>query len=179
VQVTKQGFVFFFDRATGKPLFPVEERPIPTSDVDGEQLWPTQPVPLKPAPVSRQGFTEADITDISPEARAHVKKIFDGCRTGGLFTPVAKRGVLIHPGFRGGPLWGGLAFDPERNRIFVESDEWTNRVILGDAEPNAGFRYSLVDRAPVTDHEGYPAIKPPWGYMTAIDCDSGDFVCES
>jgi quinoprotein glucose dehydrogenase len=179
VQVTKQGFVFFFDRATGKPLFPVEERPIPTSDVDGEQLWPTQPVPLKPAPVSRQGFTEADITDISPEARAHVKKIFDGCRTGGLFTPVAKRGVLIHPGFRGGPLWGGLAFDPERNRIFVESDEWTNRVILGDAEPNAGFRYSLVDRAPVTDHEGYPAIKPPWGYMTAIDCDSGDFVCVS
>ncbi len=176
VQVTKQGFVYFFDRATGKPLFPVEERPIPKSDIEGEELWPTQPHPLKPPPVSRQGFTEADITDISPEAHAHVKKIFDGARTGALFTPVAKRGVLIHPGFRGGPLWGGLAFDPVRNRIFVGSDEWTNRVALDDAGPGEGFRYALKDRAPVTDHEGYPGFKPPWGYMTAIDCDSGDFV---
>lgn len=176
IQPTKQGFIFFFDRATGKPLFPVEERPIQKSDIEGEELWPTQPFPLKPPPVSKQGFTEADITDISPEAHAHVKKIFDASRTGELFTPMAKRGTLVHPGFRGGPLWGGLAFDPERNRIFVGSDEWTNRVALGDAEPNAGFRYALLERGPVTDHEGYPAYRPPWGHMTAIDCDSGDFV---
>ncbi|MBM3740138.1 MAG: pyrroloquinoline quinone-dependent dehydrogenase [Acidobacteria bacterium] len=175
VQVTKQGFVFFLDRATGKPLFPVEERPIPKSDVEGEELWPTQPVPLKPPPVSRQGFREDEITNISPEAHAHVRKIWEAARTGDLFTPVAKRGVLIRPGFRGGPLWGGLAYDPERNRIFVGSDEWTNRIILRDGTPEEGFRYGLVDRAPVTDHEGYPAVKPPWGYMTAIDCDSGDF----
>ncbi len=176
VQVTKQGFLFFLDRETGKPVFPVEERPIPTSDVPGEELSKTQPFPLKPPPVSRQGFFEKDITDISLESHAHVRKIWEGARTGALFTPIRKSGTLIHPGFRGGPLWGGLAYDPKRNRIFVGSDEWTNRIILRDAQPGEPFRYGLVDRAHVTDHEGYPAVKPPWGWMTAIDCDKGEFV---
>ncbi|MEZ5403060.1 MAG: pyrroloquinoline quinone-dependent dehydrogenase [Bryobacteraceae bacterium] len=175
VQITKQSFVFVLDRETGEPVFPVEERPIPKSDVVNEQLWPTQPWPVKPPPLSRIGFFEKDITDISPEAHAHVKAIFDQCRAGALFTPVAKDGVLIHPGFRGGPLWGGSAFDPERNLLFVGSDEWTNRIVLRDGQPGEPFRYGLVDRAPVTDHEGYPAIKPPWGYMTAIDMDKGEF----
>jgi quinoprotein glucose dehydrogenase len=176
VQVTKQGFIFFLDRATGKPLFPVEERPIPKSAIEGEELWPTQPHPLKPPPVSKQGFREEDITNISPEAHAHVRKIWEQASKGPLYTPTVKTGGLIHPGFRGGPLWGGLAFDPQRNRIFVGSDEWTNRVELRDAKPGDPFKYALADRAPVTDHEGYPAIKPPWGHMTAIDCDSGDFA---
>jgi quinoprotein glucose dehydrogenase len=176
VQVTKQGFLFFLDRETGKPVFPVKERPIPASDIPGEELSKTQPFPLKPPPVSRQGFFEKDITDISPEAHAHVRKIWEAARAGALFTPIRKSGTLIHPGFRGGPLWGGLAYDPKRNRIFVGSDEWTNRIILRDAEPGEPFRYGLVDRAPVTDHEGYPAVKPPWGWMTAIDCDKGEFV---
>ncbi|MEZ5352039.1 MAG: pyrroloquinoline quinone-dependent dehydrogenase [Bryobacteraceae bacterium] len=175
VQITKQSFVFVLDRDTGEPVFPVEERPIPKSTVVGEQLWPTQPWPVKPPPLSRIGFFEKDVTDISPEAHAHVKAIFDKCQSGALFTPVAKDGVLIHPGFRGGPLWGGSAFDPKRNLLFVGSDEWTNRIVLRDSEPGEPFRYGLVDRAPVTDHEGYPGIKPPWGYMTAIDMDKGEF----
>jgi quinoprotein glucose dehydrogenase len=175
-QVTKQGFIFVFDRASGKPVWPVEERAIPKSDVEGEELWATQPFPVKPPPVSHQGFLESDITDISPEAHQYVRQIWEKCRTGALFTPVRKSGVLIHPGFRGGPLWGGCAFDPKRNRLFVGSDEWTNRIILRDAGPGEPFRYGLVDRAPVTDHEGYPAIKPPWGHMTAIDMDRGEFV---
>jgi len=176
VQVTKQGFVFVFDRATGKPVFPVEERPIPKSDVAGEELWSTQPYPVKPPPVNRQGFFEKDITNISPEATKAVREVFEKSKTGPLYTPVAKDGVLIHPGFRGGPLWGGCAFDPKRNRLFVGSDEWTNRVAFRDPKEGESFRYGLLDRSVVLDPEGYPAITPPWGYMTAIDMDKGDFV---
>jgi len=174
-QVTKQGFLFVFERATGRPVFEIEERPVPKADIDGEELWPTQPMPVKPPPLSRQGFRKEDITDISPEAHKYVSAIWDKASAGALFTPLRKSGTLIHPGFRGGPLWGGLAYDPERNLAFVGSDEWTNRVILKDADPNDGFRYALVDRAPVTDPEGYPAIRPPWGHMTAVDMDKGDF----
>src|SRR5438067_1650116 len=130
--------------------------------------------------LSRQGFFETDITDISPEAHAYVKKIFDKAAAGPLFTSMSKDkmdgGLLIHPGFRGGGAWGGVAFDPKRNRLFVGSDEFTNRVLLRTAKEGEPFKYGLVDRADVTDQEGYPAIKPPWGYMTAIDMDSGDFA---
>jgi quinoprotein glucose dehydrogenase len=174
-QITKQGFVFFLDRQTGKPLFPVEEREIPTSKLEGELLSRTQPHPVKPPPVSRQGFFEKDITDLTPEAHAHIRKIFEGASAGALFTPIAKEGVLIHPGFRGGPLWGGCCFDPKRNLLFVPSAEWTNRIILRDGKPDEPFRYGMVDRAPVLDPEGYPAVKPPWAHLTAIDCDRGAF----
>jgi quinoprotein glucose dehydrogenase len=176
VQGTKHGFVFFFERATGKPLFPIEERPIRKSDVPGEELWPTQPFPLKPPPVSRIGFHESDITGISPEAHAHVRHIWEKCKAGELFTPPSKQGTIVHPGFRGGVLWGGLAFDPKRNRLFVGSDEWTNRLALKDANPGDGFKYGLSARQVLTDPEGYPAIKPPWGWMTAIDAGKGEFV---
>jgi quinoprotein glucose dehydrogenase len=175
VQITKQGFVFVFDRQTGKPLYGAEERPIPVSDLEGELLSKTQPFPLKPPPVNRQGFFEKDITDLSPEAHAHVRAIWEKAKAGKLYTPVAKDGVLIHPGFRGGPLWGGCCFDPKRNLLIVPSGEWTNRIILRDATADEKFKYGLVDRQPVLDHEGYPAIKPPWSYLTAIDADKGDF----
>ena len=176
VQLTKSGFVFVFDRATGKPIFGVEEKPIPAGGMADDKLWPTQPRPIKPLPLSRQGFHREDITDISPEAHAYVLKIFEASSAGDLYTPNRKEGYLIHPGFRGGPLWGGGAFDPVRNRLFVGSDEWTNRVALRDATADEPFKYGLTDRSDLKDHEGYPGIKPPWGYMTAIDMSSGDFV---
>jgi quinoprotein glucose dehydrogenase len=175
VQLCKTGYVFVFERATGKPIFGVEEKPIPGGGMADDKLWPTQPRPLKPPPVSRQGFRREDITDISPEAHAYVLKIWEACAAGELYTPNRKEGYLIHPGFRGGPLWGGAAYDPVRNLLFVGSDEWTNRIILRDAKEGEPFKYGLVDRRDVTDHEGYPAYKPPWGYMTAIDMNSGDF----
>ena len=175
VQLTKQGFVFIFDRDTGKPIFPVEECPIPVSDVEGELLSKTQPFPLKPPPLNRQGFLESDITALNPEAHAAIRAVFEKNKAGKLYTPVAKDGVLIHPGFRGGPLWGGCCFDPKRNLIFVPSGEWTNRVALRDATPDEKFRYGPTDRSPVLDPEGYPAVKPPWGYLTAIDAGKGEF----
>ena len=125
-QCTKQGFLFFLHRETGEPVWPVEERPIPMSSVGGEHLWPTQPFPTKPPPVSRQGFHERDITDISPEAHAAVAAVWDATDSGDLFTPPSTRGTLVHPGFRGGPLWGGCCCNPHKNRVFVSSDETTN-----------------------------------------------------
>ncbi|MBK9167556.1 MAG: pyrroloquinoline quinone-dependent dehydrogenase [Bryobacterales bacterium] len=176
VQVTKQGWVFVFDRQTGKPVFPVEERPVKKSDVPGEQLWPTQPIPLKPPTISRQGFFEEYITDVSPEAHAHVREIFERSRAGAIYEPPSLQGTLVHPGFRGGALWGGCSFDPKRNRLFVNSDESTNRITLAPAEPDKPFRYALPERAVLQDPDGHPGMKPPWGYVTAIDMDKGEFA---
>ena len=175
VQPTKQGFLFFLHRETGRPVWPVEERPIPMSDLGGEQLWPTQPFPTKPAPVSRQGFPESAITDISPKAHAAAREIWESTDAGDLFTPPSTRGTLVHPGFRGGCLWGGCCYNPALNRVFVSSDETTNRIELKLA-PDEKFDYALPDRSEFLDAEGYPAIKPPWGYVTAIDLETGDFA---
>jgi quinoprotein glucose dehydrogenase len=175
VQVTKQSFLFFLDRDTGKPLFPVEERPIPPSPMPGEKLSRTQPFPLKPPPVSRQGFFDDWITDISREAHAAVKAQVDKLAHGPLFTPTRYEGGIIHPGFRGGPLWGGCSFDPKRNLVFVSSDETSNIIAFDEAKPEMSVKMGLRTRQQLLDPEGYPGIKPPWGYMTAIDADKGDF----
>ncbi len=175
VQVTKQAFVFFFDRETGRPLFPVEERAIPASTMPGEVLSKTQPFPLKPPPISRQGFHDEWITDISPEANAHIKKDIAGAAYGAIYTPPAYNGGIIHPGFRGGALWGGCCFDPKRNLLFVNSDEWTNIIAYDKPRPGMNVDFMLRRRDDLEDQNGYPAIKPPWGYMTAIDANKGDF----
>lgn len=175
-QVSKMGMVFLFERETGKPLFPIEERPAPPSDVPGEELWPTQPFPVKPPPLSRQAFTEDQITDISPEAHAAVKEIWNRSRAGRIYTPPSTQGTIVHPGFRGGMLWGGCSFDPATNRLFVNSDENTNRITLAGAPPGKPYRYELPERIRLFDREGYPSVKPPWGYMTAIDLDKGEFA---
>lgn len=175
-QMTKMGMVFLFERETGKPIFPIEERPVPASDIPGEELWPTQPFPVKPPPLNRLAFTEDDITNISPEAHAAVRKIWSGSRAGRIYLPPSRHGTIVHPGFRGGVLYGGCSFDPKRNRLFINSDENTNRIVLEEAPPDRGYRYHLTQRIRLYDAEGYPAIKPPWGYMTAIDLEKGEFA---
>lgn len=121
-QVTKSGFVFVFDRETGEPLFPVEERPVPPSDLRGEEAWPTQPFPLKPAPFARQRFTEDDVTDISPEAHAFVLDSLQELRSGGQFIPFSTQGTVLFPGFDGGAEWGGAAVDPD-GVLYVNANE--------------------------------------------------------
>ena len=175
-QVTKTAMLFLFDRESGEPIFPVEERPIPPSDVSGEELWPTQPFVVKPPPLSRQAFTEDQITDLSPEAHASVKELFDQNRAGAIYTPPSLQGTFIHPGFRGGALWGGCSFDPSRNRLFVPTSEWTSHITLAPAREDQPFEYDLPVRRYVRDSEGYPGIKPPWGYLTAINLDKGELV---
>ena len=122
-QTTKQGYVFVFERATGKPLFPIQEKAVPSSDLEGEEAAATQPVPVKPPPFARQALTEETITNLSPEARAAVLARLKKVRTGRQFIPPSRAGTVIFPGFDGGAEWGGAAFDSESGRLFVNANE--------------------------------------------------------
>ncbi len=115
-QITKSGFVFLFDRASGRPLFPVAERPVPASDLPGERAWPTQPFPGKPAPFARQTISEADVT---PSERRRFRTL----RRGSLFTPPSRVGSIVLPGFDGGGEWGGAAVDPETGVLYVNASD--------------------------------------------------------
>ncbi|WP_423146195.1 PQQ-binding-like beta-propeller repeat protein [Rubrolithibacter danxiaensis] len=128
-QVTKQGFVFVFDRVTGEPIFPVTEKPVPASDVPGEQAWTTQPFPSKPAPFARQTFIEADISQLA-ENREELIDTFRKTRSEGPFTPLSARGTIIFPGLDGGAEWGGAAADPE-GILYVNSNEMAWRISIG------------------------------------------------
>ena len=122
-QISKSGFVFLFDRQSGTPLFPIEERAVPPSDLPGEQAWPTQPFPLQPAPFARQTFAESDVTDLSPNAGAAALQRFRTLRWQGLFTPPSREGTVVLPGFDGGGEWGGAAIDPETGILYVNASD--------------------------------------------------------
>ncbi len=270
-QCTKSGMVFLLDRETGKPLFPVEERPVPTSDMPGEMAWPTQPYPVKPVPFARQLFTENEVTNISPETHAKVLKRYKEVRSEHMFTPPSKPGTVILPGFDGGAEWGGSAVDPQKGILYVNSNEmpWIltmidiserfsknltegnrlynlncspchgldrmgdqhqypslvgvdtrlkkeeihkilangrgrmpsfahitekdrNQIVAfllnenvgnasarkdpeaGPAKPKVPFSHTGYHR--FLDPDGYPAIKPPWGTLNAIDMNKGDLL---
>ena len=121
-QVTKSGFVFLLDRENGKPLFPVEEIPVPPSDLEGEQAWPTQPLPIKPPAFARQVFTE-DMINTTTSDTAAMKEKFRGLKTGRPFIPPSKEGTIVFPGFDGGAEWGGPSFDPESGTLYVNANE--------------------------------------------------------
>jgi quinoprotein glucose dehydrogenase len=277
-QITKSGFVFLFDRVTGVPLFPVEERAVPGSDLPGEVAWPTQPVPTKPAPFARQIMGEGDLTTLTPAAHAHALARFRRLRVGPLFTPPSREGTVILPGFDGGGEWGGAAVDPTSAVLYVSASDvpWIaamrptappttqtgaprsgasvfaaqcagchklNRAGDGDRVPSLlglatrrssdevraviergkGFmpsfgvlpevekqalvayllglpapsqpanqsshsaelaasrtmprraRFELVDYERWRTPDGYPAIKPPWGTLSAIDLNTGEY----
>ena len=263
-QVTKSAHVFLFDRETGEPLFPIEERPVPASDLEGEQTWPTQPLPLAPPPFARQVLTESELTDISAESRAAVLKRFREVRSGGQFVPTSTEGTVIFPGLDGGGEWGGASFDEDAGLLYVNSNEmaWiiqmlrlpprkgppsgervfqthcgvchgpdrtgeprqmvpslvgvekrlTRPAILGiiesgkgvmpsfavlspmereavadyvlgkatvaagdgdDEQPDESVRYSITGYNRFEDPDGYPAVKPPWGTLNAVDLNAG------
>ena len=121
-QVTKSGHVFVFNRQTGEPLFPIREVPVPMSDLQGESAWPTQPLPTKPAPFSRQLFTYDDLTDISPESHRQALERFVKIRPHTPFLPPSREGTIIFPGFDGGAEWGGAATDPD-GVLYVNGNE--------------------------------------------------------
>ena len=114
--MSKVGFLYVFDRVTGEPLWPIEERPVPASTLDGEQAAPTQPFPTWPPPFEMQGLGEDDLIDFTPELRKRALDELDGVRTGGLFLPASTEGSLAVPGWGGGANWGGAAFDPETRK---------------------------------------------------------------
>jgi quinoprotein glucose dehydrogenase len=121
-QVTKQGYVFLFDRVTGKPLFDIEEVPVPASDVPGEEAWPTQPRPVKPAPYARQVLTSEEIHSTSEGTQDSLLAKFNASRHEGPFTPLSLRGTIIFPGLDGGAEWGGAAVDPN-GIMYINSSE--------------------------------------------------------
>lgn len=122
-QITKSGFVFLFNRETGVPLFPVEERAVPASTLAGESPWPTQPFPVKPAPFARQSMTEADLTTLSPATHAERLARFRTLRHEGLYTPFSKEGTIVLPGFDGGGEWGGAAVDRVSGVLYVNASD--------------------------------------------------------
>jgi quinoprotein glucose dehydrogenase len=130
-QTSKQGFVYVFDRVTGKPLFPIVERPVPPSDIPGEHASPTQPFPLLPAPYARQGLGREDLTRRTPAAARAVAERFDQFAASAFFSPPSFGGTLMAPGTDGGAEWGGSAFDPETGLLYVNSNEKPSVLQLG------------------------------------------------
>ncbi|SHG40966.1 quinoprotein glucose dehydrogenase [Chryseolinea serpens] len=266
-QVTKMGMVFLFERESGEPVYPIEERPVPKSDLMAEETWPTQPFPVKPLPFVRHNFTEDDITNISQASHDYVKAKITGARRGSIYTPPSTDGVVQFPGTRGGAEWGGASFDPETGVLYVNANEIPLLIKMkamemsdGQLLASAGEKvYTLnnctmchgADRAgtgvfpslqnlakrkkedavrtllktgrgqmpafpnisatdkdaliaylfdkkeasakpantpsqpttyryvhdgwnALTDQEGYPGVKPPWGTLNAIDLNTGD-----
>ncbi len=177
-QITKTGFTFVFDRTTGKPVWPIEERAVPQSKVPGERTSPSQPFPTKPAPYERQGSTEENLIDFTPELRAEAKQILDQYDHGPLFTPPTETGTLNLPGWAGGANWWGAAFDPETGLFYIPSMSGPISVKLTKPDParsNLDFvRGGGAFGQPVTGPRGLPLFKPPYGRITAIDLNTGD-----
>jgi len=180
VQVTKMGLVFILDRRNGAPLFPVEERPVPQSDVPGEASWPTQPVPIKPPPLSRSAMNSEDLTDVTPESHAACADMFAKLENHGRYTPYGTKPTLVFPGTLGGATWSGLSFDPSLDYIFVNTNEIGavgQMQKQADGSPTAYRRTSAAgEYARFWDSNLWPCQKPPWGLLTAIDLNSGEFA---
>jgi quinoprotein glucose dehydrogenase len=172
-QVTKTAFVFLLDRETGKPLFPVEERTVASSNLQGEFSSPTQPFPLKPPPLARQRFTESDVTDISPAAHEEVMMRFRAARSRGLFDPPGEQPIIQFPGFHGGCNWSGAACDPTTGTLYVNANDLPNIQTMKATGAGSPYAYFSTGYFRFTDAEGYPGIKPPWSTLNAVDMNRG------
>ena len=139
--MTKTGYVFLFDRETGKPLFDVEEQPVPASDIPGEQASPTQPIPVKPPPFSAQFLDETNVTDIGEANRASVLDRLRKIRGGPAFNPPSRQGTVVIPGFHGGANWSGASFDPTTGLLYVNSNNVPNIITLVESKAGDTARY--------------------------------------
>ncbi len=174
-QVSKVGFLYVFDRVTGKPLWPIEERPVPASDLDGERASPTQPFPTWPPPFEMQGATEDDLIDFTPELRQRALEKVSRLRLGGLFLPASRQGSLIVPGWGGGANWGGAAFDPETRMLYVGSRRMPLAIFAQEVDAKR-FGYPYRIRPSGIDIGGLPVVKPPWSSITAYRLDTGEIA---
>ena len=197
-QVAKNGFTYVFDRVTGEPVWPIEERTVDTTtDVPGEVLYPTQPFPTRPPPFSRQGVSLEDANDLTPEIRALALEEMRRFRLGPMFTPPSLQGTLQRPGSSGGANWGGAAFDPGTALLYVRTSEDadTNQVCLNASDdPEVDVEYSNncpygatlvmyreaggpgVAQTPESRLGPIPLIKPPYAHLVAIDLNAGEIA---
>lgn len=183
IQVSKQGLVFTFNRLTGEPVWPIEERPVPQNGVEGEQLSPTQPFPTRPAPFERIGLTEDDLIDFTPELREEAKRIISDYTYGPLYTPPSlvtedNLATIYLPGFGGGANWQGAAFDPQSNVLYVPSTTHPMRIGLGVDNSISEMDYVMQVQGGfvMPGPDGLPLTKPPYGRITAIDMNSGEHL---
>ncbi|MCI0417696.1 MAG: pyrroloquinoline quinone-dependent dehydrogenase [Acidobacteria bacterium] len=198
-QGTKGGFIFLLDRETGRPLFPVEERPVPASDVPAETSWPTQPFPLKPPALVPQRLTEADLWDSDPKHHQKCLERFRTLRNQGVFTPPSTQWTVLYPGTAGGVNWSGGAFEPKRSVLYVPTSNDAHLIRLQELSPEnfsktegvvlrtswsalrwilsrkgTGLRYGQIRDVLLED--GLPCHKPPWGMLHAVDLSSGEIL---
>src|SRR5690242_13907562 len=176
-QATKVGFVWVFNRDTGKPLWPIEERAVPKSDMPGEETWPTQPFPTKPAPFARQRFTVNDLSPyLEPEERVRLQAQILKARNRGLFEPPSTEDTIEMPGNNGGANYGGSAVDPQTGSLYVVSKDLPAMLKLSLADSDSktdlphyksGFGFMLANN-------GLSVIAPPWTTVTAYDLNSGE-----
>ena len=184
IQGNKTGFLYVLDRDTGKPVFPVEERAVPQSDVPGENASPTQPFPLFPPPLAPQHFLVANAWGPTPADREACREAIGKLRNQGIFTPPSLQGTLAVPGNIGGMNWSGYAFDPIRNLLIVNTNNLIGRVRLiprdkvssdsrdGDDAAQRGTPYGMLRRF-LQSPSDLPCGAPPWGTLTAVDMARG------
>ncbi len=182
-QVTKHGFTFVFNRETGEPVWPIEERPVPQNGAPGEWVSPTQPFPTKPPAFERQGVTEDDLIDFTPELRAEAINILKQYTAGPLFSPPSvitetNKGTATLPSPAGGANWGGACLDPETNWLYVPSMTWLVSIGLLKNDANRSeFEYGInAADFMILSPQGLPIVKPPYGRITAIDLNKGEIA---
>jgi quinoprotein glucose dehydrogenase len=178
--VSKVGLLFLLDRVTGKPIYGVEERPVPASDAPGEQAWPTQPFPKKPVPFAKQGMSLADLSTLTPEHAEYCRKLVvdNNLKLGGPYLPTGfKTPTVQFPGYQGGANWGGGSFNPGLGYYFVNANNFgqiaQNQI---NADGSASTAQNPVLGRFQQPETRLPCQKPPWGTLTAIDVNTGEIA---
>lgn len=190
--INKPGLLFLLDRVTGKPIYGVEERPVPSSEVPLERASKTQPFPLKPAPLSRMVMKPEDVATVTPELETACKKLMEGVQLGGPYLPQGYKRLRVQfPGNHGGVNWGGTSFNPQLGYLFVNTNELGQLAGMTDRDPKATGPAQGVGQGnrlhPAGPYEGIPGggrfaamnmmcQQPPWGQLTAVDVNTGEFV---
>jgi glucose dehydrogenase/cytochrome c5 len=178
-QITKQGLLFILDRRTGEPVFGIEERPVPKGAVPGEWYSPTQPFPVKPAPLSRMSLNRDELSKRSPEAEKFCSDWFSTLHNDGPFTPFGTTPTLLIPGSMGGGDWGGISFDPNLGYIFTNTN---NLAGVGRMVPRTDGILPYHNDGGATrfiDQQGYPCTATPWARLSAINANTGEIVWQS
>jgi quinoprotein glucose dehydrogenase len=179
--VSKTGMLYVLDRVTGEPIHPIEERPVPASEVEGEQTSPTQPFPVKPPPFARQSFSMDDIATVTPELERYCREFIaqHNMRFGGMFLPLAETPTISFPGRQGGANWGGGSFDPKLRLFFVNASnlgqvEQITRLPDGTITNGGRATGRFTERK-----QRLMCQQPPWGTLTAINVDTAEIVWQS
>ncbi len=172
--LSKSAMLFILDRATGKPIFGVEERPVPKSDVPGEISWPTQPFPVKPPPLSRNSMTAADLTKMTPSSAQACAEKWSTAHNNGPYTPIGLTPTVSFPAAIGAANWGGVSYDPDLGYVFVNTSELG--VLTQMVPEKAGGPMPYRNAAATTRFvgpDGFPCQQPPWGLLTAVNVNTG------